>query len=240
MIPVLSKLLLNRFPREDIDALRGVPGVREPSPRIARFCSIFGVSRGASGRRENPLESSSRDRCAARRRASASTSIRRTSSSTALSSSGGLCFPLVLGAIADAARNFLLGGWDGPAMALPLSTDGCWEGVCWGLEPRIMTRPPRCSSPLRTGHNVMERYISIRGITEEYMAKRVRFRFWEATSYFMMFRKNQAHQSRATHIFTCAFSLRCAVGVRCIIVRGLALAGGLGRAHEFVGIACYG
>jgi hypothetical protein len=183
MIPVLSKLLLSRFPREDIDALRGVPGVREPSPRIVLFCSILGVSRGASGRSESPLECSSRDRCAARRRASASISMRRTSSSTALSSSGGLCFPLPLGAIADAARNFLLGGWDGPAMALALSTDGCWEEGCCGLEPRIMTRPPRCSSPLRTVHNEMEWYISLREITEEHMAKRVRFRFWEATFY---------------------------------------------------------
>ena len=124
MIPALSKLLLKRLPREVIDALRGVRGVREPSPRIARFCSIWGVSRGASGRRESPSGIASRERIAERRRASASNSIRRTSSSTAPSSSGDLCLPLLLDAFARSARNFLFGGCDGPATALLLSEDG--------------------------------------------------------------------------------------------------------------------
>jgi hypothetical protein len=119
--PALSKLLLKRLPREDIDALRGV---RELSPRIARFCSILGVSRGGSGRRESPLGSESRERCAARRRASASISISRTSSSTIPSSSGGLCLALLLDAFAGAARNFLFGGCDGPASVLLLSEEG--------------------------------------------------------------------------------------------------------------------
>jgi hypothetical protein len=172
--------LLNRLPREAIDALRGVRGVLEPSLRIARFCSILGVSRGASGRRESPLGRESSERCAARRRASVSISIRRTSSSTTPSSSGDLCFPLLLGAFAGAARNFLLGGWDGPATALLLS-GGVWEDGCSDLEPRVITSPPRCSSPLRTGRD--KRVCQYGGITEEHMGKRVRFRFWDATFY---------------------------------------------------------
>ncbi len=160
MIPALSKLLLNRLPRADIDTLRGVRGVRDSSPRIARFFSILGVSRGASGRRESPLVCDSCEWCAARRSASASISIRRTSSSTAPSSSGDLCLLLLLGDFVGAARNFLLGGWDGPATALVVS-EGGWEEGCWGREPRMMTRPPRCSSPLRTGHK--EQRISMIG-----------------------------------------------------------------------------
>jgi hypothetical protein len=123
IIPALSKLLLKRLPREDIDALRGVRGVREPSPRIARFCSIVGVSRGVRGIRES-LGSESSERCAERRSSSASISIRRTSSSTAPSSSGDLCLPLLLGAFVGDARNFFLGGWDGPATALMLLEGG--------------------------------------------------------------------------------------------------------------------
>ena len=180
MIPVLSKLLLKRLPRDDIDALRGVRGVSEPSLRIARFCSIFGVSRGASGRKESLVYSASCEWVAARRSSSVSISMSRTSSSTAPSSSGDLCLDLLLGALADAARSFLLGGCEGPATALVVSSDG-WAGGCWGFEPRIMTRPPRCSSPLMTVQNASAYQHD--EIESEYVAKRVRFRLLDAEFY---------------------------------------------------------
>jgi hypothetical protein len=146
MTPVLSKLLLKRLPREGIDARRGV---WETSPRIARFCSILGVSRGASGRRVSLLGRGSREWWAARRRASVSISIRRTFSSTAPSSSGDLCVPLLICAFVGISRSLLIGGCDGPTSALLPLEDSCEEGR-WDWEPRIMTRPPRFSSPLRT------------------------------------------------------------------------------------------
>jgi hypothetical protein len=62
-----------------------------PPLRMARFCTILGVSRGASGRRVLPPRSGSRV-CVARQRGSVSwnvfVSIRHTSSSAVTSSSG--------------------------------------------------------------------------------------------------------------------------------------------------------
>jgi hypothetical protein len=47
-------------------------------------------------------------------------------------------------------------------------------------------------------------------------------------------------QNRATHIFARAFHLRCAIGVDCIIIRGLALSRGPRKGHEIIEIACDG
>ena len=199
MIPVLSKLLLKRLPRDDIDALRGVRGVCEPSPRITRFCSIFGVSRGASGRKESLVYVESCEWLAARRSSSVSISMRRTSSSTAPSSSGDLCLLLLLGALAGAVRSFLLGGCDGPATALVVS-GGDWEGSCWGLEPRIITRPPRFSSPLRTVQD--GRAYQHDEIKSEYMAKRVRFRLLDVEFYSIL--SENAKQTESEHSRLCA------------------------------------
>jgi len=199
MIPVLSKLLLKRLPRDDIDALRGVRGVCEPSPRITRFCSIFGVSRGASGRNASLIYSGSCEWLAARRSSSVSISMRRTSSSTTPSSSGDLCLFLLLGALLGAARSFLLGGCDGPAIALVVSRDG-WEGSCWGFEPRIITRPPRCSSPLMTVQD--RRAYQYDEIKSEYMGKRVRFRLLDAEFYSVHSAK--AKQTKSEHSRLCA------------------------------------
>lgn len=75
----------------------------------------------------------------------------------------------------------------------------------------MMTRPPRCSSPLRTGHN--KECISNGEIRVEYVTERVRFRLLGATFYSITFNKERDRHSWATHIFACAFRLRYAVGV---------------------------
>jgi hypothetical protein len=204
--------------------------VREPSPRIARFCSILGVSRGASGRSVSLPGSGSLEWCAARRSASVSISMRRTSSSTTPSSSGDLCFPLLTGTFVGASRNFLFGGCDGPASALPLE-DGCEDGG-WDWEPRIMTRPLRCSSPLITNQNG-----PVLRIKRVYINKT---RTFALVGYRILFHNIQQSQSKQywdAHIVAWTFGFRCAIRVCGVVVRGLAFARSLGRVHGPIRIA---
>ena len=75
------------------------------------------------------------------------------------------------------------------------------------------------------------------GSRKRKMGSRVRFRLWEAAFCSDIVSNYQKRpRPTSTHIFACAFGLRCAVRV---IVGGLALAS-LGRYHRVVGVGCDG
>ena len=79
-------------------------GRYKPSPCIAHFCSNFGISHDASGRKRH-FEKASYVSGLSRIEA---ISIRHTYCSTVPSPSTDLRLPLLRGTLADAARNFLL------------------------------------------------------------------------------------------------------------------------------------